>query len=84
MQVDMAAAGVFAKPKPVRICVHGEMARDEAPGGAAEVIDRIRRGEEPFPPEPVPDIRVLRPMNRGGAGARLPYCARSGWRRSAM
>ena len=59
MQVDMAAAGVIAKPKRVRICVHGEIARDEAPGGAAEVIDRIRRGAEPF--SPAPDLAVARP-----------------------
>ena len=45
-------------------------ARRDRAGRATEVIDRIRRGEEPFPPESAPDIQVLCPMNRGGVGAR--------------
>ena len=41
--------GPAGKPKRVQIGVHGEIAPDEARNRAAEVIDRIRRGEDPFP-----------------------------------
>jgi len=47
--------GPVGNPKRVRIGVHGEIAPDEARGRAAAVIDRIRRGEAPFPPEPAPE-----------------------------
>ena len=47
--------GPVGNPKRVRIGVHGEIAPDEARGRAAAVIDRIRRGEDPFPPEPAPE-----------------------------
>ena len=35
--------------------MHGEIAPDQARVRAAVVIDRIRRGENPFPPEPEPE-----------------------------
>ena len=44
--------GPAGNPKRVGIGVHGEIAPVEARGKAAIVIDRIRRGEDPFPPEP--------------------------------
>lgn len=47
--------GPAGHPKRVGIGVHGEIAPDEARGKAAEVIDRMRRGEDPFPPEPPPE-----------------------------
>ena len=34
---------------------HGKVAPDEARFQAADVIDRIRRGEDPFPPAPAPE-----------------------------
>ncbi len=40
--------------KRVPIGVHGDVAPDEARGTAAAVIDRLGRGEEPFPPAPAP------------------------------
>ncbi|MCY4559293.1 MAG: hypothetical protein OXF79_23505 [Chloroflexi bacterium] len=45
----------MGNPKRVRIGVHGEIAPDQARVRAAAVIDRIRRGEAPFPPEPEPE-----------------------------
>ena len=47
--------GPVGNPKRVTIGVHGEIAPEEARGEAAAVIDRIRRGEDPFPPEPAPE-----------------------------
>ena len=38
--------------------VHGKVAPDAARKDAAAVIDRIRRGEEPFPPAPAPEPTV--------------------------
>ena len=38
--------------KRATLGAHGEMAPDEARKDAAGVLDRIRRGEEPFPPAP--------------------------------
>ena len=38
--------------------VHGRVAPDEARRNAAVVIDRIRRGEEPFPPPETPEPTV--------------------------
>ena len=47
--------GPTDKPKRVGIGEHGKIAPDEARRQAADVIDRIRRGEEPFPPVPTPE-----------------------------
>ena len=46
--------GPVGNQKRVGIGVHGVIAPDEARAKAAIVIDRIRRGEDPFPPKPVP------------------------------
>ena len=46
--------GPVGNPKRVTIGVHGEIAPDEARGKAAAAIDRMRRGEDPFPPKPAP------------------------------
>ena len=46
------------KAKRVTIGVHGRIAPDEARSRAAVVIDRIRRGEEPFPPKPAPELTM--------------------------
>ncbi len=50
--------GPAGKPRRVRIGVHGAIAPDEARSRAAEVIDRIRRGEEPFPAPRAPEPTV--------------------------
>ena len=43
--------GPTGSPKRATVGVHGKVAPDEARKDAA--IDRIRRGEDPFPPPPV-------------------------------
>ena len=50
--------GPAGKPRRVKIGVHGTIAPDEARKDAAVVIDRIRRGEDPFPPAPEPEPTV--------------------------
>ena len=47
--------GPRRKLKRVTIGVHGKVTAVEARKEATAVIDRIRRGEDPFPPEPAPD-----------------------------
>ena len=47
--------GPTGKPKRVKIGEHGKIAPDVARGQAAGVIDRIRRGENPFQPAPAPE-----------------------------
>ena len=44
--------GPTGKPKRVTIGEHGKIAPDEARRLSAVLIDRIRRGEDPFPPAP--------------------------------
>ena len=44
--------------KRATLGVHGDVAPDEARKDAAAVIDRIRRGEEPFPPPKAPEPTV--------------------------
>ena len=44
--------------KRATLGAHGDLPPDEARKEAAVVIDRIRRGEEPFPPEPEPEPTV--------------------------
>ena len=44
--------------KRATLGVHGKVAPDEARKDAAEVIDRIRRGEDPFPRPPAPEPTV--------------------------
>ena len=44
--------------KRATLGVHGEVAPDEVRKDAAAVIDRIRRGEEPFPPPETPEPTV--------------------------
>ena len=47
--------GPTGKPKRAKIGEHGKIAPDVARGQAARVIDRIRRGEDPFPLAPAPE-----------------------------
>ena len=51
--------GPTGKPKRAKIGEHGKIAPDVARGQAAGVIDRIRRGEDPFPPAPTPTMTEL-------------------------
>ena len=44
--------------KRVSLGKHGDLAPEEARKKAAEVIDRIKRGEEPIPAPPAPDLTV--------------------------
>ncbi len=48
-------------PRRVTLGPHGELAADRARRRAADVIDRIKRGEDPVPPEPepVPTVAAL-------------------------
>ena len=50
--------GPTGSPKRATLGVHGKVAPDEARRDAAVVINRIRRGEEPFPPAPAPEPTV--------------------------
>ena len=45
-------------PKRVTLGRHGDMSTDEARKRAAVVIDRIKRGEDPVPAPPEPDLTV--------------------------
>ena len=45
-------------PRRVTLGRHGEIAADKARRRAADVIDRIKRGEDPVPPEPEPVLTV--------------------------
>ena len=45
-------------PKRVSLGLHGELSADEARKQAAVVIDRIKRGEEPAPTPPEPELTV--------------------------
>ena len=47
-----------AGPKRVTLGRHGDMSTDEARKRAALVIDRIKRGEDPFPKPPEPELTV--------------------------
>ena len=51
----------LAGPKRVTLGRHGEITADAARREAATVIDRIKRGEDPFPvaPEPEPTVAAL-------------------------
>ena len=67
--------GPAGGPRRVTVGRHGEVSPDEARREAAAVIDRIRRGEKPFPepeaPEPtVPDL-AERYMAAEDVGKRL-------------
>ena len=46
--------GPTGRSRRVPVGVHGEVAPDEARGKAAAVIDRLARGEDPFPAAPAP------------------------------
>ena len=50
--------GPAGRPKRVTLGAHGKIAPDEARKDAATVIDRIRRGDEPFPRPPAPEPTV--------------------------
>ena len=50
--------GPTGRMKRATVGVHGKVAPDVARKDAATVIDRIRRGEEPFPPAPEPEATV--------------------------
>ena len=45
-------------PKRVSLGLHGELSADEARKQAAVVVDRIKRGEEPAPAPPEPELTV--------------------------
>ena len=45
-------------PKRVTLGRHGDMPADEARKQAAVVIDRIKRGEDPLPKPPEPELTV--------------------------
>ena len=47
--------GPAGSAKRATLGVHGDVAPDEARKDAAPVIDRIKRGEEPFSPAGEPD-----------------------------
>ena len=50
--------GPTGRPKRATLGEHGKIVADEARRQAAVVIDRIRRGEDPFPPAPVPEPTI--------------------------
>ena len=56
--------GPSGRLKRVTIGRHGEMTADAARRAAAEVIDRIRRGEEPFPKPPAPELTMAQLAER--------------------
>ena len=51
-------------PKRLTLGRHGDLTADEARKKAAVVIDRIKRGEDPVPPEPEPPLTVARLAER--------------------
>ena len=48
----------LAGPKRITLGLHGDLSADEARKQAAVVIDRIKRGEEPEPAPPEPELTV--------------------------
>ena len=60
-------------PKRVTIGRHGEVSADEARKQAAVIIDRIKRGEDPVPAPPEPELTVAGLAERywGPCGGKL-------------